>query len=444
MTNFRERKARWISALLAIVLISACSTSEFNWQVSFSGANDEPRSDVTDIVTDTQGNSYFTGYVANGLNLPNRRWVVVKYDSLGNESWRTRIDGALEYGEAQPGQGEQLAATADGVISLGILKVPDGSNYSLAVTKILEDGSQAWRYQLPFTMIQRTMRVTDDGIYVAGVEYQSEAVRVLHYLKLSLDGSELWAMQEEFAESSLATIEVDSLGNSYLITLASEESAIYSFNDNGDQLWKNTYSAEGASLEIADTALAENDGLYFIASRTPENSSASVAVVYKLDIQGNAVWQTSINTPLVIAEYGNYIRVNGGNVYAVSNFGRLPPDGDVVLSALDSATGTKQWERNFNGGVQSLDTAQSFSLDSQGNPVLMVNTLTYLPAVGGYTTRIHRTNADGSAGVTHTLGTFKGAGFALGPDDEVNATGIDVVPLSNDPGVIQTTQFGAL
>lgn len=443
MKNSRDRKTQWIYALLAIVLISACSTSEFNWQISFSGAEDEPSSDVADIVTDVTGNTYLTGYVANGLNLPNRRWFVVKYDAQGNETWRTRIDGSLDYGEAQPGQGEQLAATADGVISLGILNVPDGSNYSLAVTKIFADGSQAWRYQLPFTIVQRTMRVTDNGIYVAGVEYQSEDVRVLHYLKLSFDGSELWATQEEFAESSLATIEVDSLGNSYLITRSNQESAIYLYNDNGERLWKNTYSADGAGLEIADAAVMENNGLYFIASRTPENSSASEAEVYKLDMQGSTVWQTTINTPLTIAEYGNYISVNGASVYAVSNFGRVPPDGDVVLTALESTTGNKQWERTFNGGVQSLDTAQSFSLDSQGNPVLMVNTLTYLPAVGGYTTRIHRTNADGSAGVTHTLGTFKGAGFALGPNDEVNATGVDVVPLSNDPGVIQTTQFAA-
>ena len=258
---------------------------------------------------DAEGNLYINGYSYNQLT-GNNDAVVMRYAPDGAKLAETRIDlGGSELGR-------DVVVDPDGVSY--ILGDYDGTG--LFLRRYNADQSVAWTITRPggmsngMVLVGETLCVPEG--YMNGL---TSAVRILRFN--AADGTPL----PSFEYSGLQigprkkSIAADSSGNLYLSGIVS-------------------------------------------------TGSANVITTVKLDPQGLALWTSSDTVPVGSTEnpYGIFVDSARNSVYVAGRrLNGAYGAGDVLVVAVDAATGMKKWEATY-GGTAS-DNAEAVVVDGSGS-----------------------------------------------------------------------------
>ena len=293
--------------------------------------------DYTSVTTDTSGNIYLSGHTIGGLagdnqnvgqvlgqgvdgGIPSTDPYVFKFDSDGNELWRTQLG----------------TVTLDD--NWGVVIDQDGNVFLGGNTKGDFGGENA----------------SSAGEYDAWL------------VKLDQDGQEEWVQQFGTPDYDfLWDIETDSMGNLYatgwtLGDLSGENSGSYDawlakYDTDGNQLWIKQFGTDGDDAPFADGIEIDSNDNLFLTGYTDGalvvvNAGSYDAWVAQYDKDGNQQWIQQFGTP----DYDTASTVSAdtlGNLYVSgitngslggSNAGSY----DSWVAKLDANTGTIQ---DFSG-----------------------------------------------------------------------------------------------
>lgn len=222
------------------------------------------------VAVDSAGAIYVTGGAWRfGLS----DFILVKYDSQGNELWATRHDdGASEvpFGIALDGAGD--------VIVTG-MKTFSGSSAVAYTVKFGPDGAVRWTRSYALGVFARLRDVAvdrDDNVYATGevgsVYAQQGTTTFYTYAQLTIKydgaGNVLWTRTDTQPGQQLNTghaIVVDRDGNSYVGGWFNGSDVIRKFDAGGGLLWSRAFFAGGGQYPQVDDLALDATGQLIVA-----------------------------------------------------------------------------------------------------------------------------------------------------------------------------------
>jgi hypothetical protein len=314
--------------LLIIFFITNTSINLFaqqpllEWERIYGGS-ENMNDNGTAIVSDKNGNVYFTGTVGVNPQAPTANIVTVKYNQSGTQQWVQQYDG--------PGLAE--------------------SSYGIAID-------------------------SSSNIYVAGISgnlFNSKYVSVL--LKYDSNGNLKWTKNYGDTNNacSIKDILVDRNNNilltgSYAVSGSTSVFAI-KYNQSGDTVWSFIYKEPGFQFNQGRTICIDSLNNYIIGGEVSIAGGPGDCIVLKLNNSGAFQWSKTYNsggynTVDVIEKVG--VDLNN-NIYAV---GMTNYDHDF-LTMKYSSIGSLIWYREYKGLVNGgSDYASSLGIDQNNNIIV--------------------------------------------------------------------------
>ncbi|MBI5528784.1 MAG: hypothetical protein HY897_20835 [Deltaproteobacteria bacterium] len=136
------------------------------------------------------------------------------------------------------------------------------------------------------------------------------------------------------------------------------------FDENGDVVWEKALGGPGD--DAARTAVATTDGSIAIAGRTRPPGGTNDGIIFKLDIDGNLVWQKSYASSYYNDSLDAIAQAADGTLYAAGQT-RLAGyyyDGMWVLHLTPD--GTIIWQKVYNPDGYSSSGARSMAFAADG------------------------------------------------------------------------------
>ena len=186
----------------------------------------------------------------------------------------------------------------------------------------------------------------------------------------------------------LMKLKVDSSGNIYAVGRSRGDLLVVKLDSSGNMQWYRTYhdtevttnaanSTSGNGIHIDSSGDIYIAGSGYVVSTVDENgnqarSEAYAAYLWKLNSNGDIIWQRRVRTPWQ-ANYGNsVIADDSGNVYLSGTLyvhGRAASSSystDCLLVKYDSS-GNMQWHRTAKTSGSGRGGATGVVLDNSGN-----------------------------------------------------------------------------
>lgn len=333
----------------------------------------------------------------SGNNGNDDAWVV-KLDDEGNLIWQNALGGSLidgSYSIQETSDGGFVAAgntgSNDGDVS-GFHGLQD-----FWVLKLDDQGNLVWQHALggsDYDLAFSVEETSDGGFIVAG---ESKSIdgdvsgnhggKDVWVLKLDAQGNLIWqnalgGSDHDVAYSIQETSDGAFIGTGYSRSNDGDVSGNHGGNDvwifkldaQGNLIWQN--SLGGSEHDVAHSVQETRNG-GFIAVGVSESNDGDVSGnhgeqdfwVLKLDRQGNLIWQNSLGGSDDERAYSVQETSNGGFVVAGHTYSN---DGDVSgyhgltdawVIELDPA-GNLSWQRTLGGS--SVDQANSIQETSAG------------------------------------------------------------------------------
>jgi hypothetical protein len=233
----------------------------------------------------------------------------------------------------------------------------------------------------------KTLYVFNDEIYL-GV-YSSSNEQKLNQtplyqnriIKLDLVGNVIWDQYIEYDdEVELNSIIVDESSNDILFLSTSQKESnpnvvITKLNSVGDEIWVKEFGGE--RFDYGKSMIEVDDGYVIAATQNNVNPNSIIqtkkAWIFKVDKQGNLVWETTLGGDLddiiediVETDDGSLIVV--GNTF--SNNGDIPENkgsSDILIAKLNQS-GDLNWIKTIGGSRSDFATAVDIT---KGGDILM-------------------------------------------------------------------------
>lgn len=371
------------------------------WVARYLPAADEKADcEPTAMTTDAAGNIYITGFVKTLHH--DVDYLTLKYDKDGKLLWRRRyngpgndVDRARSIAVDQEGN-VYVTGDSDNGKGNGTTRL---SGLDWATIKYDKDGKQLWvaRYNSPDDGEDRPVKVCVDNqgfVYVAGYSivrrYLNRGIwlrkqwEVVQYEPLR--GRQMWVRHDRPPEDNLEAEAVDMAvgpaGDVYvtgnyatLLGVRAKTNVLtIKYVQNGDVIWRKTYSGKGFGDVFARRIVLDSSGNVTITGEQydggPENNGTSNDVVtLKYDADGNQLW-----TPQI---YDNRLRDDSPDALAVDESGAVCVAGHTgPLINLDYLTlrydpnGSLLWAHTYNGTANGVDHANNVAFDHAGNVIV--------------------------------------------------------------------------
>jgi len=165
-------------------------------------------------------------------------------------------------------------------------------------------------------------------------------------------------------------------GSSDSYSTGSKDFIVYRLDAAGNKLWRRTYG--GDSIEKLESVVQTNDGGFVIAGHTFTYSNGDYdLLVYKLDAAGNKQWRKNYGGSE--GEGGGYIEQTADGGYILGGWSRSYSSGesDFLVYKL-TASGAKEWRKNYGG--TGNDVAKSIYQTADGGYVIAGTTNSYVHA----------------------------------------------------------------
>lgn len=234
-----------------------------------------------------------------------------------------------------------------------------------------------------FSDEMHSVRQTSDGGYIVAGETHSFVVSggTAWVMKLDKDGEVVWQKTYGGTHSDVARsvqecmIGTDSDG--YIV--AGETTSfgdgsqgdawVFKLDNDGNVVWQKTYG--GSNSDSANSIQQTFDGGYIVAGETYSFGAAGGdAWVFKLDADGNVEWQNSYGSSNSDVAYS--IQQTSGGGYIVAGLSSDDSDSDEVTGNAFvlklSEDGTVEWQKSYGGG--NYDEAKSIqqTFSAAGDP----------------------------------------------------------------------------
>jgi uncharacterized delta-60 repeat protein len=322
------------------------------------------------VAVDTAGNTYTAGFVTNLIT--GKDLIVVKYNSAGNLIWSAQYSN----GNLPATSDEAYAITIDASynVYVGGYTTNSATGKDILLIKYNSAGIQQWVKTYSGSggnFTDEAYAITIDAAgdcIIGGYSYTTSMGTELTVIKYNSAGAEQWIRKyngsgTETDEAYAITIDAT---NSVIVTGRSKISSdmdyiTIKYNSAGNQQWVQRYNGTGNSTDEAYAITIDASDNIFITGKS-KNSINYDAVTISYNSTGTQRWLARFNRPGIndndiakdidLSKEGSIIIAGSSNgVNAVNTE-------DYMLLKYDSATGTEEWARFYNGSTpNSIDIA---------------------------------------------------------------------------------------
>ncbi|MEK7264114.1 MAG: T9SS type A sorting domain-containing protein [Bacteroidota bacterium] len=341
------------------------------WSKKFSNNIDDYYY-VYDVDVDTTGNIAVCGAVSYDASL------IIKYKANGTRDWFTMDTSITEL--------TTIVADDSGNFYSGGFVIKNNLS-DMAIVKYNTDGSKIWsatydgRYHKDDIPI-KIMLDSERNVFLVGVSGISvyEIANDIVTLKYNYNGLQLGVLYyigKPISNNSLNASVMDAAGNLYVSgtdynsSMTSDILTIkYSPNDSIE--WIARYSSPGYNYDAPTAIAVDNVGNVFVTGVI-----YSDCVTIKYSPSGEQLWVTTYggtsgrkDAPIGIATD------NSGNAYVIANIINGSNRNADIATIKYSPDGSEEWVKIYNGEMDSVDIASSFTIDNSGNIYLAGSTMT--------------------------------------------------------------------
>ncbi|MBC8181851.1 SBBP repeat-containing protein, partial [candidate division KSB1 bacterium] len=328
---------------------------------------------ATDIAIDKKSNVYVTGYSTNmphGLD-----YYTIKYDTDGNQIWGVYFNGEINGDD----MAKKIGLDDDGNVYVGGISSGAGSASDFVVVKYNSLGQQLWaaRYQgiNNGDDVLQDMAVDDFGnVYLIG-----ESDDCFVTIKINNKGIQQWDTHYRGPGNydSPRAIALDEAGNIYVTGFSEKYETSYfcncitlKFNANGEQIWQARYASTGSRDNKPKDIAVDESGAVFVTGNRYINGSYDFFTI-KYDSNGQELW-TDIYDGAGNFLYDDFAKTinldNKGNIYVTGSSVDNSTHHNLNLATIKYKNdGGRQWVAQYQNGLNNDSRAVDASLDSSGN-----------------------------------------------------------------------------
>jgi uncharacterized delta-60 repeat protein len=361
-----------------ITTIKYDSVGQQQWVRRYNGPgnSDDGTNGTNAIAVDDSGNVYVTGWSAGTENTD---YVVIKYNSNGDQQWAERYNGPGNDYDAPYG----VALDSSGNVYVTGTSTGDGTGFDYTTIKFNNNGEQQWakRYNGSGNGYDAGQALAVDGsgnVYVTGVSTAQNGLGDCVTIKYDTDGNEQWTKVYDGPTNGTDygnAVTVDGSGNVY-VTGSSEGSETnrdyltIKYDSAGNQEWAMTYSSAGSSVDEGRSVGLDGSGNVYVTgvlAYSEGKSSTDDWGTIKYNSSGAEQWVRTYNGPAAIADEAWSIAVDSnGNSYVVG-YSHGPTSGSDLTSIKYDTDGVQQWVQAYDSPTHGTDSGFDIAIDSQGN-----------------------------------------------------------------------------
>jgi uncharacterized delta-60 repeat protein len=361
-----------------IVTIQYNTAGIQQWAQTVRPAFGDDEAEVNDLVLDAAGNVYITGFIRIGSAMNN---ITIKYNSNGIEQWRALNN------DPEPVPTFVSIAGGIGLDENGnvyITSMGNGNGLDFITIKYNAEGLEKWTqiYDGPGgggPDIANAIAVNGDGhVHVTGGI--TKIISGIDYTTYKYDnnGDRIWkktytgpgpiGLNTDLAND----IVLDAEGNVYITGKSAasngfDDYATIKYNANGITQWVRRFNGPGNSFDEARAiAVDENGNVYVTGGSVGIGTNFDYSTI-KYDGNGNIIWERRYNNPNNRNDLASDIAVdNLGNVYVTGASDSTGANSDYITIKYD-ANGNELWVARYNGPGNSIDGANALAVDAAGN-----------------------------------------------------------------------------
>jgi uncharacterized delta-60 repeat protein len=360
-----------------VTTIKYDSAGQPQWVQRYNGPgnSDDGTNGTNAIAVDSSGNVYVAGWSAGTENTD---YVVIKYNSNGDQQWAERYNGSGNGYDAPYG----IALDSSGNVYVTGTSTGDGTGSDYTTIKFNNNGQQQWAKSFNGSGngydAGQALAVDDSGnVYVTGVSTAQNGLGDCVTIKYDTDGNEQWAKTHDGPANGTDygnSIAVDVSGNVYVTGSSTgmqtdRDYLTLKYDSSGQQLWAPTYSSPGNNIDEGRSVGLDAAGNVYVTGvlAYSEGGSSDDWGTIKYNSSGAEQWVRTYNGPASIADEAWSIAVDvNGNSYVVGYSHGLTSGSDLTSIKYDT-DGVQQWLQAYDSPKHGTDSGFDVALDSQGN-----------------------------------------------------------------------------
>ena len=361
-----------------ITTVKYNSSGQQQWVQRYNGPgnSDDGTNGTNAIAVDSSGNVYVAGWSAGTENTD---YVVIKYNSNGDQQWAQRYNGSGNGYDAPYG----IALDSSGNVYVTGTSTGDGTGSDYTTIKFNNDGQQQWAQSYNGSGNSydagQALAVDDSGnVYVTGISTALNGLGDCVTIKYDTDGNQQWAKVYDGPANGNDygnSITVDGSGNVYVTGSSAgaktgQDYLTIKYDSSGQQLWASTYSTPGSNWDEGRSIGLDGSGNVYVTGvlgYSEGKSSTDDWGTIKYDSSGTEQWVQTYNGPANIADEAWSIAVDlNGNSYVVGYSHGLTSGSDLT-SIKYNTDGVQQWVQAYDSPAHGTDSGFDVALDSQGN-----------------------------------------------------------------------------
>jgi uncharacterized delta-60 repeat protein len=361
-----------------ITTIKYNSAGQQQWVQRYNGPgnSDDGTNGTNAIAVDSSGNVYVAGWSAGTENTD---YVVIKYNSSGDQQWAQRFNGLGNGYDAPYG----IALDGSGNVYVTGTSTGDGTGSDYTTIKYNNDGVQQWAQSYNGAGngydAGQAVAVDDSGnVYVTGVSTAENGLGDCVTIKYDSNGNEQWAKIYDGPATGTDygnSVAVDGSGNVYATgsSTGSKTDRDYltiKYDSAGQQQWVSTYSSAGSVVDEGRSIGLDGSGNVYVTgvlAYSEGKSSTDDWGTIKYNSSGAEQWVRTYNGPANIADEAWSIAVDSnGNSYVVG-YSHGPTSGSDLTTIKYDTDGGEQWVQAYDGPLHGTDSGFDIAIDTQSN-----------------------------------------------------------------------------
>ena len=343
------------------------------WAVTFDGTGEDDEGFA--ITTDVSGNVYVAGY-SNGTGTYDD-FVTLKYNASGVLLWSAIYDFTARQNDKavsiaiSPSGDVFITGYSDNNVS------PTATNYDYATIKYNSSGIQQWvaRYNGAGNADDRPVKLVLDAssVYVTGTSANLSNSDIVTIKYDQISGTQTGIVIFNGLANGNDTAEDMAIKGTSLYVTGSSFVAAGSFdfvtvkyNSSLVEQWTSNYNGTGNGIDQAYSIVAGTDNVYVTGKSLGIGTKDDIALVKMNAATGAVIFSKRFNGSASLNDAGYGIAVSSeGNVFIAGETETAMGISDFVTVGYDSA-GTLIFINTYNGAGNNDDVAKAIALDASG------------------------------------------------------------------------------